>query len=299
MTSLAVKDGKRRKEPSVVSIKKIIGLSLLSLGFGIACTDAPMTSEDIAQDEQLMSEGELELGQSGEALCANGDGVNSAMAALAVAAAKELGRWNPTTDFLPMNYAPWHTQLTATGKARCADGKCWNTQAILDLQKAAPNTVKFGSVVFNANNFVSTLTARWNEQRNCESRGGTGDQNCTAEQHKLTFQSAKAGACDTIFTFNATNTSGGALKSPSQLKNKLIFVGYPSNPYLAFSSTGTTVSIDPTYGLNEGANATSGTCAALCTKISVTSVAGACCSCNGKTGKFAKSAWSATTFVCQ
>ena len=78
--------------------------------------------------------------------------------------------------------------------------------------------MKFGNVVFNANNFVSTLVARWNEQRNCEARGGTGAQNCTAEQHKLTFKSSAPGACDTIFTFNATNTSGGALVNPSQLE---------------------------------------------------------------------------------
>ena len=278
-------------------IKKFLGLSLVALGVAAGCTDVPMTGSDL---EQAESEEALEstIGQNAEALCANGDGVNSAMAALAVAAAKELGRWNPTTDFAPLNRAPWHTQLTATGKARCPGGNCWNTQAILDLQKAPPNSVKFGNVVFNANNFVSTLTARWNEQRNCELRGGTGDQNCTAEQHKLTFQSSKAGACDTIFTFNATNTSGGALKSPSQLKNKLMFVGYPSNPFLAFSSTGTTVSIDPTFGLNEGSNTSTGSCQAVCTKISQSSVAGACCSCNGKSGKFAKSTWSPTTFQC-
>ena len=105
-----------------------------------------MTSEDMAQDESLMSEGDMELGQGGEALCANGDGVNSALAALAVAAAKELGRWNPTVDFAPGTAAPWYTTLTATGKARCSDGKCWQTQAILDLQKSPPNAVKFGSI---------------------------------------------------------------------------------------------------------------------------------------------------------
>jgi hypothetical protein len=180
---------------------------------------------------------EEEIGQNQEAMCANGDGVNSAMAALAVSAAKELGRWNPTVDFAPGRAAPWYTTLTATGKARCADGRCWNTQAILDLQKAPPNSVKFGGVVFNANNFVSTLTARWNEQKNCELRGGTGDTNCTAEDHKLTFKSSQAGACDTIFTFDAKTPSGGTLKNPRQPKNKLLFVGYSSNPFLAFSST--------------------------------------------------------------
>ena len=280
-------------------IKKLIGLSLLTLGVGVGCTEVAMTSEEMSTDESLMSEGSSVLGQAGEALCANGDGVNSAMAALAVAAAKELGRWNPTTDFAPGTGAPWHTTLTATGKARCADKKCWQTQAILDLQKAPPNSVKFGNVVLNSNNLISTLTARWNEQKNCELRGGTGDTNCTAEQHQLTFKSSAPGACDTVFTFDAKSTTGGTLKNANQLKNKLMFVGYPSNPYLAFSSTGTTVSVDPTYGLNPDGTTSSGTCSAACTKVSATSVAGACCSCNGVSGKYAVSTWSAATFTCK
>lgn len=267
-----------------------MGLSALAIGAFAACTDAPMTSDELADD--------LELGQSEEALCANGDGVNSAMAALAAATAKELGRWNPTVDFAPGTSAPWYTTLTAAGKARCADGKCWNTQAILDLQKTAPNTIKFGSVVFNANNFVSTLTARWNEQKNCELRGGTGAANCSAEQHKLAFKSKAAGACDTVFTYNATNTSGGALAAPAQLKNKLLFYGGTANPYLAFTNTGTTVSIDPTYGLADDGTTSSGSCEAACTKASATSIVGGCCSCNGATKKFAKSSASPYLYAC-
>jgi len=297
----------------VLKKMKFVGLSLVVLGVSAAavgCTDAPMTSEEVAglenADHAVLSDDEAdvggtseELGELGQPLCSNGDGVNSAMAALAVAAAKELRRWNPTTDFAPGRAAPWYTTLTATGKARCSDGKCWNTQAILDLQKSVPNTIKFGSVVFNANNFVSTLTARWNEQYNCELRGGTGASNCTAEQHLLTFKSSAAGACDTVFTFDAKNTSGGNLLHPDQLKNKLMFVGGSSNPYLAFSSTGTTVSIDPTYGLDEDPNTSTGSCSVACTKMSATSQLGKCCSCNGKTSTYAKSTVNAMTYLCQ
>jgi hypothetical protein len=59
------------------------------------------------------------------------------------------------------------------------------------------------------------------------------------------------------------------------------------------------VAIDPTYGLNDGADTTSGSCAAACTKVTTTNVAGQCCSCSGVSKKFAKSAWSASTFICQ
>jgi hypothetical protein len=219
------------------------------------------------------------------------------MAALAVATAKELKRWQPSKDFyLDSSY---RLALTSTGKAQCADGKCWNTQAVLDLQKAAFNTVKFGSVLFNADNFRSRLYAEFGEQKDCEARAGAVGSNCPVELHKLTFKSAAPGACDTLFTFTATTPTGGALTSPSLLKNKLIYVGYPENAYLAFNATGTTVTIDPTYGLNDTGTTSSGSCVAACTKMSSADVTGACCACNGATKKFGKSAWSTTTFICQ
>jgi len=268
--------------------KQFVGLSLIALGLvASGCTEAPLSSEEIGENE--------------EALCSNGDGVNSVLAALAASAAKELGRWNPTVDFAAGTAGSnWYTTLTSTGKARCSDGKCWNTQALLDLQKAAPNAVRLNGVILNANNLVSQLTSNWNAQKNCELRGGTGDANCSAELHKLVFKSQQAGSCDTIFTYDAKNTSGGTLVSPGQLKNKLLFNGGTGNPFLAFTNTGTTVSIDPTYGLEDDGTTSTGACTAACTKISsATNVVGACCTCNGATKKYAKSAWSATTYLCQ
>lgn len=294
---------------------KFVGLSLIVLGAtaaAVGCSDAPMTSEEMTglesaddgaaqpdtadQAEEMMSD----FGTGAQAQCANGDGVPSAMAALAASTAKELGRWNPTVDFAAGTSASnWYTTLTATGKARCADGKCWNTQAILDLQKAVPNTVKLDGVYLSANNFVSQLTSNWNNQKNCELRGGTGDTNCSAEQHKLVFNSQKAGACDTIFTYTATSLTGGNLVAPNQLKNKLLFYGGTSNPYLSFSSTGTTVSIDPTYGLDDTGTTSTGTCTAACTKMSLSVLTGACCSCSGVTTTFKKSTVAANTYLCQ
>ena len=293
---------------------KFVGLSLIALGAaaaGVGCTDAPMTSEEmtglesaddgtVLPDSADQPEEMSDIATGAQALCANGDGVPSALAALAAATAKELGRWNPTVDFAAGTAATnWNTTLTATGKARCSDGKCWNTQAILDLQKSLPNTVKLNGVVLNANNLVSQLTSNWNSQKNCELRGGTGDANCSAEQHKLVFNSSTTGACDTIFTYTATSTTGGNLTAPNQLKNKLLFYGAPGNQYLSFSSTGTTVSIDPTYGLDDTGTTSTGTCTAACTKMSLSNLAGQCCSCSGVTTTFKKSTVSATTYLCQ
>jgi hypothetical protein len=247
------------------------------------CTEAPMTSD--------------EIGQNQEALCANGDGVNSALAGLAVAAAKELRRWQSSRDFYVDS--SFRLALTSTGKARCSDGRCWNTQAILDLQRAPFGSVKFGSVTFNADNFRSRVVSEFNEQKICEARTGTGDANCPAEEHLLTFKSQQPGACDTLFTFTATTPTGGALRSPAQLKNKLIFAGYPENPYLAFSSSASTVTIDPTYGLNESGSSSAGTCMAACVRMSSVDASGQCCTCGGRTLRYSRSTFNANTYLCK
>lgn len=237
-----------------------------------------------------------EIGQHQEALCANGDGVSSAMAALATATAKELRRWQPSRDFVISNNM---LALSSTGRSQCADGRCWNTQAILDLQKAPLGTVRFGAVSFNGDNFKSRLVAEYNEQKICESRTGTGDANCPAEEHKLTFRSEQAGACDTIFTFSATTPTGGTLLRPAQLKNKLIYVGYPENPFLAFGSTGSTVSIDPTYGLNEGGTTSAGVCSAACTRLSSSDLSGRCCTCNGAVRRYSRALFNSQIYLCR
>jgi hypothetical protein len=268
-------------------------LAALVPGCAAGDFEGDFAQDELDQDEMV----EEELGQIEQGLCANGDGVPSAMAALAVATAKELKRWKPSTDFYLDSSS--RLALTSTGKAQCAGGNCWNTQAILDLQKAPLNSVKFGGVTFNADNFRSRLYSEFNEQKICESRAGAPGSNCPAEDHKLTFKTAVKGACDTLFTFTATTPAGGNLAQPSLLKNKLIYVGYPENEYLAFSSTGTTVTIDPTYGLNEDGTSGAGSCTAACTKVSSTDISNQCCSCNSASKKFKKSAWSTTTFLCQ
>jgi hypothetical protein len=258
-------------------------LTAMTMTAAMACSEAPLTSD--------------EIGQNQEALCANGDGVPSAMAALAVSTAREFRRWQPSKDFFISN---GYLALTSTGKSQCYDGRCWNTQAILDLQKAPFNTVKLGGVTFNADNFRSRLSAEFNEQLTCESRvdNHQGD-NCPAEQHKLTLKSVAAGSCDTVFTFNATSLTGAPLLYPAQLKNELIYVGYPENEYLGFTNTGSTVSIDPTYGLNEGGTSTAGSCSPACTRISATDVTGACCTCSGYTKKYSRSLFNPYIYFCR
>ena len=251
---------------------------ILTLTF-LACTEAPKTSEAITQMEQ--------------ALCENGDGVPSAMAALAVATATELGRWEPTQDF---QVHAGRLRLVAAKRRNDADHR-WNTEAILALQDAPPGEVAFGGMSFDGESFRRALTMNFEEQRRCEARS-TGRDRCRAERHELALESVSPGACDTVYTFHATAPSGAPLEEPERLANKLIYVGYPENEYLSFTSTAASVSIDPTYGLNPGGDTSSGACSAACTQISRASLSGACCSCNGASGNFERSSWSAATFIC-
>lgn len=263
-------------------------------------------SEDDATMEESMEVGQLEQGLMN---CSNVDGTNSVMAALAVSTAQELKRWQPSKDFVVFTTSGWSEsspgmqqaiKLTATGKSQCG-GNCMNTQALLNMQyDQANDKIKLpGNVTLNPGALRSRLVAKLRDQATCESRPvNGGSSNCPVEEHKLAFQRAEKGGCDTNYFFKASTPTGTALKFPAQLKNKLIWVDQ-YNPYVQFQSVGDVVSIDPTYGLNEQGSTSSGSCTAACTKISSsTATAGQCCTCNNATKKYVKSGWSATTFLC-
>jgi hypothetical protein len=269
--------------------------------------DSMQTVDDSSEN---MSLGTMEQGLMS---CLNLDGTNSAMAALAVAVAQDLGRWQTGKDFAVGNSGGEILALASgsdasgpIGKSRCADGKCARVQAILDMQlDVTANKVYFqGSgntkVLVNPSALRSRMVSKWREQKDYDSRAQDGVYyQAPKEEHKLAFVSAAKGGCDTNYTFKATKTTGAALLYPNQLKWKLAFADI-NNPYLGFTNLGGgNVSIDPTYGLNEDSSTSTGSCTAACTKVSVTSVAGQCCSCGGVTKTFAKAAWSAVTFLCQ
>jgi hypothetical protein len=224
------------------------------------------------------------------------------MAALAVSAATELGRWQPRRDFtIGKQGSEEVLVLTGEGKSRCADRVCANTQALLDFQKNEANgLITFpGNVTLNSSALRSRLVAKFREQLTCESQpsnGGT--SNCPVEEHTLTFQRSERGGCDTNFFFVARKPDGQPLAFPGQLKNKLLWVDR-TNPYIGFQSVGEVVSVDPTFGLNERGSTTTGTCNAACVMIGAAALAGDCCSCNGAVKSLVRSAWSTTTFLCK
>jgi hypothetical protein len=224
------------------------------------------------------------------------------MAALAVSAAMEMGRWQPLRD-LTIGTVNGQEGLiiTAEGKSHCSDGICANTQALLDFQKDEANgLVKFpGGITLNSPALRSRLVAKLREQVACESQpsnGGT--SNCPVEEHTLTFQRSEKGGCDTNFFFVARKPDGSPLQYPAQLKNKLLWADR-TNPYIGFQSIGEVVSIDPTFGLNEKGATTTGQCFGACVKIGLDDVSGDCCSCGGVNRTFKRAAWNASTYLCQ
>jgi hypothetical protein len=239
---------------------------------------------------------------SGGQVCQNLEGTASTMAALAVSAAMEMGRWQPRRDFAIGNVDGTEGLiLSAEGKSRCSDHVCANTQALLDFQRNAANgMVKFpGGVSLNSAALRSRLVAKYKDQVSCEmqpSNGGT--TNCPVEDHTLTFQRSEKGGCDTNYYFVARKPDGSPLQFPAQLKNKLLWAD-PVNPYIGFQSVGEVVSIDPTYGLNERGSTTSGACYAACVKVGLEDVSGDCCTCGGRNRAFKRAPWNASTYLCQ
>lgn len=246
------------------------------------------------QDSSSSELGTLEQGLFGfETLfssCGDPGGTESVLAALAVSTASELKRWQPTTDMLISNGM---LALSSTGKARCSDGKCYNTQALLDLQKdaAASAQVRPGiKLVPSILRFI--LTTNYNTQNLC-----TMLSLCKVPAHSLRLLYSEPGGCDTNYYFEALSASGAPLSSASSLKKSLLWADVDVNSYIRFHSTGSVLGIDPTYGLNESGSTTSGTCAAACTKVSSTNLSGQCCSCNG-TKSFKRSSWNTSTYLC-
>jgi hypothetical protein len=260
-------------------------LGLLALASACSVETAALSEEEIASDEA--------------AACYNPQATNAVMAGMAVAAAKELKRWLPARD-LTWNWSSGMLELTSHGRSRCG-GSCPNLQALLDLQKWSAQGTMIGGSTLEVNSLRSRLHSLFDRQMVCNNRPDNhkGDD-CPVEYHDLKFSSKTPGACDTDFWFHAYKMgTTSPLQYPAQLKNQLLWAGYPENPYLAFTVRGDDVKVDPTAGLIDGDMTVTGSCSAACTKYSGGSLIGQCCSCNGMNKTFSRSAFSYNYYQCK
>jgi hypothetical protein len=258
--------------------KSLIISAIGILGLASACAvDSDMSAEEVASGE--------------DAVCANESGTNAAMASLAVATAMELKRWEPRTDF-KINTSTYRLELTPAGKSRCGSN-CKNVETILAWQDPIyAGKIKFpGGATLEPSVFKDRLNSRFEAQRNCDARPSNQAGSCSAEKHDLKYLRNAPGSCDTNYFFHAykpgTTTN---IQYPVNLKFQLLWVGWDkqasnSNPYLAFDVEGDDIQVDPTAGGIINDPAASGSCPAVCMKVTLSNVSGNCCVCNGKQGK--------------
>jgi len=238
-------------------------VSLASINGCSTETTAEMTAEDTA------------------AVCANPEGTNAAIAALATAISQELHRWQLTTDFYEYRGNNYQLMLglTPAGLAACG-GSCPMTSEILKYQDSRMDQkIVFGTVKLSSWSFASRLTTGFENQLVCQRAG-----RCSFPAHTFGFDPAATvpGACDTLFTFSVSkpaNMGGGALSAAEigQLSNALVWTtGNGPNPYIAFQAGANSVTIDPGGNLNPPGQTTGSD---VCQKTSLTNISATPCTC--------------------
>jgi len=277
--------------------------------------DSGASEQDAIVDESDDSE-DVELASLEQALhsCANPDGTNAVMAALAVAAGHELGRWRAGLDFEVYSAKIRLTSGTGSdgkprGKSRCSGAVCPRTEALLSFQNDSATGVyvqgetSTSRVLVHPGALRSRMVAKLQEQINKDRDMKDGDTyQVPKTPHALTGAGITTlGGCGPHYKFNVKfdTTTTNPKPLPAQLKWSLSFADQ-QNGWVDFRDLGNNVvAIDPTDGLNDEDTTSSGSCTVACTKISATSVAEACCSCGGVNKKFKKATFNANTYLCQ
>lgn len=224
--------------------------------------------------------------------CFTNSGINPMKAALAVAMATEIGRLDAVADLQIVNGA---VALKDTTKSTCSSrgfGACPNTDAILSMQQNSVNN-SICQTVFNATTFREDLKASFDRQSSHENDLKQNNPGALPGAHELwqVGMTSNAGACGVHYDFAATGTK------LNNLAARLVFFGGTDNPFIAFMSSNTTISIDPTGTMNGTTSTSSLTCTSGCYAYT-TSLIGACCSCNGNQGTFRRATWNPSMVYC-
>ena len=262
-------------------IKTIAAVAVLGgamFGFsGCAAGDA----EEIGATEAYLSAAD----------CNVNSGINPMKAALAVAMATEMGRVDPLAD-LKLGYLG--VTISDSGWNRCwyaGYNGCPNTWAILNMQDPAVNN-QVNQAVFNSTAFREDLKASFDRQRNHENHLRQNEPSRMPEDHSLRETGmTNYGACGIHYDFKATGNK------ISNIKERLVFFGGNSNPFLAFRSTDTTISIDPTGTMNGDTTTVTNVCTLGCTAYG-SQLRDKCCSCDGRQGLYKTASWDRTMLYC-
>jgi hypothetical protein len=203
----------------------------------------------------------------GAPICYSNTGVHTTKAALAVAMATELGRWDPLNDLVLINY-----KVALKPGISCVRNSCKQTKAILGQMDFTPNQATFSS-----EGFRNDLYASLERQKNLIADLTRNRPSQLPPAHKLTPVGSMtlSGACGAHFIFQVDNVNGSAMTSAQAalMSNTLCYFGQNtagtacgSNPFIGFTQTQTgcpagrvCVAIDPDpYDTGSGSSTVAG-----------------------------------------
>ena len=231
-------------------------LSLLGVGFlgisalqGCAATVSSEEAESLAKSEEVSA-------------CYTNSGLNPTKAALAVAMATELGRWDPAHDLVVTS----NGGVALSASAVCLKNSCKNTKALLGQQEPGLINV-IDQNVFNPAIYKNDLYASMDRQNTALSDMQRNNPGKLPPAHKLTKVGGPVdlgiGSCGPHYVFQADHLDGTPLNSTeaANISNGMCFYGFGNcgngNPYLKYTVTGqgcptgrTCVAVDPSDGDN-------------------------------------------------
>jgi hypothetical protein len=190
---------------------------------------------DYAGDADEVAAGDAALSSS----CWGQQGIHPTKAALAVAMAEELGRWDPLHDLVKVG----SSNVALSSSAVCIRNSCKKTKAILGQQYFTADQNKF-----NATSYASDLWSSFNRQSDLIANLTMNAPSKLPPAHKLTPVGSMTltGACGPHYIFQVDNPNGTALTSAqaSNMSNTLCYFGQDtgntncgSNPFVGFTKT--------------------------------------------------------------
>jgi hypothetical protein len=209
----------------IPAIIAAVGMSTMA---GCVAESGDMSEEYVSQDSQLA--------------CENREGTNAMLALLADAMARELGRWEITTDMEQFRGFNNQAMLRVKSTAVCVNG-CAVTKWLLSYQDSRLDQkfVLADGTKLSSWSFASRLVTGFDNMKTCKTGGW-----CPYEAHKLTYQSSAPGPCDVLNTFGIQKPTGGNLSNVGNIRNALKFMeANGPNPYIAFAYTANSATIDP------------------------------------------------------
>lgn len=170
--------------------------------------------------------------------CYTSYGVHSTKAGLAVAMARELGRWEPLKD---LDRSSGKVKLRAG--VTCIRDNCANTKSLLGQMD-----ITIDQKVFSNTNYQNDLYAAWDRQTNLIDDLTRNHPTWLPPAHKLTpvGSMTMTGACGPHYIFQVDNLNGTPLTSTQAglMSNTLCYFGQPTsgqdcgnNPFVGFTKT--------------------------------------------------------------